>query len=106
MAVLAKHGWDLGKFRRFFATQMLLITLAFSCYYFLPVKTNLLWDEQTQTYDIGGNSWIHELNFKFVHQGISEYVACPSMHTAHSWSVAFAFSEQSLPLKRFMQFLA
>jgi len=105
-AVLAKYGWDMGKMRRFFATQMLLITMAFTCYYWFPVQTDLLWNEETQKHDIGGDTWIHHLNFKFVHQGISLFVACPSMHTAHSWAVALAFTRQKLPWTRFMQFLA
>jgi len=105
-ALIAKYGWDMGKLRRFYLTQMILITVAFTCYYLFPVQTNLLWDEETQSFDIGGDSWIHELNFKFVHQGISFWVACPSMHTAHSWSIAFAFTQQELPLTRLMQFLA
>ena len=44
----------------------------------------------------GADTWIGRLCFQHVHQGISLYVAFPSMHTAHAWSIAAAFSTDNL----------
>jgi len=92
-SLLYTRGLDMGAIRRFFLTQMALITVAFFVFYNFPVRTNLF-----EQYDLDvKDTWIHQLNYKFVHQGISLYVSVPSMHNAHAWSVALAFYHDKLP---------
>jgi len=90
------RGLDIARARRFFLTQMGLITVAFAIYIMCPVRTDLLWNAETQKHEYGEESWIGRLCFKHVHQGISLYVACPSMHTAHAFSIAAAFAYDKL----------
>lgn len=100
------YGLDMGKIRRFFTVQMFLIVIAFIAFYAFPVHSDLLWNEETQTHDIGGDTWLHKFNFQFVHQGISHWVCFPSMHCAHSWGIALAFWFYKLPGASMMQLLA
>jgi len=93
---ISSHGLDLARVRRFFLTQILLITTAFLIYILAPVRTDLLWNPATQQHEYGAESWIGRLCYKHVHQGISLYVACPSMHTAHAFSIAAAFVADKL----------
>jgi hypothetical protein len=90
------HGLDMAKVRRFFITQMCMITTAFAIYILCPVRTNLIEDAESGRQAALDKSWISQLCIKFVHQGISLYVASPSMHTAHAFSVAAAFSADKL----------
>merc|ERR1712072_230656 len=90
------HGLDIGKVRRFFITQMALITVAFAFYLLCPVRTDLLFNAETGKHEYGAETWIGRLCWKHIHQGISLYVACPSMHTAHAFSIAAAFSHEKL----------
>lgn len=96
----------IGTIRRFYFTQIALIFAAFACYYAFPVRTDLLTDPTTGELNIGGEGWLYELNYRFVHQGISLYVACPSMHNAHAFSIAAAFNALNLPGKTLMKIMA
>lgn len=96
-----KFGYDMGIIRRFFAVQMLLITIAFAFYYIFPVKTDIITNPETGEIDVDiSSTWVHRLNYSFIHQGISMWVASPSMHCGHSSSIAFAFTMLELPYKR------
>jgi hypothetical protein len=102
-----KYGYDMGIVRRFFVTQMAMIVMAFCFYYAFPTKTDLITDPLTGEIDIDiSSTWIHRLNYRFIHQGISMWVASPSMHTAHSWAIAMDFTMLELPGKRVAQALA
>lgn len=96
VSLISSRGLDIGRVRRFFITQMALITVAFVFYLTMPCRTDILFNEETQTHEYGEDSWIGRLCYKHVHQGISLYVAFPSMHTAHSFSMAMAFAEDNL----------
>jgi len=96
----------IGAVRRFYLTQIALIFAAFACYLAFPVRTDLLADPTTGELNMGGEGWLYELNYRFVHQGISLYVACPSMHNAHAFSIAAAFNAMNLPGKTLMKIMA
>lgn len=107
LSMVRSRGLDIARVRAFFLTQMAMITTAFVLYYAFPCKTDLLWNEQKGRYEnYGEDSWLGRLCFKFVHQGISLYVAFPSMHTAHAFSTAMAFAHDHLPATNAMWALA
>ena len=55
-------------------------------------------DRETGEIDVDiSSTWIHKLNYQFIHQGISMYVSCPSMHNGHAWAIALAFYSCNLP---------
>jgi len=87
----------MGLLRAFFSTQMLMMLAAFACFLVMPVKTDLLVDAQGEQIVDTTSSWLHRLNYNFVHRGISKFVACPSMHCAHAFSCAFAWAAVRLP---------
>jgi hypothetical protein len=102
-----KYGFDMGLIRRFFALQMVLILSAFFFYYAFPTKTDLITDPVTGEIDVDiSSTWVHALNYRFIHQGISMWVAAPSMHCGHAFSIAFAFTMLELPYTRVAQFMA
>merc|ERR1712072_30257 len=96
VSLCSSFGFDLGRVRRFFMTQMAMITVAFVLYLAFPCKTDLLLNTATMKYEYNEESWVGRLCYKFVHQGISLYVAFPSMHTAHAFSIAAAFEHDKL----------
>jgi len=96
LSLSATRGLDLALIRRYFLTQLALITTAFILYLIFPCKTDLLLNATTNKYEYGEDTWIGRLCFRFVHQGISLYVAFPSMHTAHAFSTAAAFQHDNL----------
>merc|ERR1719195_2056845 len=89
-------GLDMARVRRFFLTQMALTTAAFAIYLAFPVRSDYLFNEETGKHEYREDTWAGRLCFQFVHQGISLYVACPSMHTAHAFSVAWAFARDKI----------
>ena len=87
-----KHG--LGKIaaaRRFFFHQMALIVAAFALYLAFPTETDLIPAERAAP-----STAMSKVCVDFVHKGISQYVACPSMHVAHAASIAMAFRADGL----------
>lgn len=105
LSTIATRGLDMDVVRRFFITQIFLISVAFVCYLAVPVQTDLLYNAETGKHEYG-DSLAGRLCFKFVHQGISLFVACPSMHTAHSFSIAAAFAHCRLKGTSWMKALA
>ena len=102
-----KYGYNMGIIRRFFAVQICMILCAFFFYYVFPTKTDLITNPVTGEIDVDiSSTWVHRLNYSFVHQGISMWVAQPSMHCGHSSAIAFAFGMLDLPGKRIAQGLA
>jgi len=95
-----------GLLRAFFATQMLMMVAAFACFVAFPVKFDLLVNRQGEQIVDTSSTWLHRLNYAFVHQGISKYVACPSMHCAHAFSCAFVWAAQRLPGQKLVGGLA
>lgn len=106
LSLYADKGFDLGRVRRFFITQMILITVAFIIFVAFPVRSDYLYNKQTGKHDYREDKWAGKLCYQFVHQGISLYVAFPSMHTAHAFSIAAAFSYDNLKGKTIAQLLA
>merc|ERR1712226_1168885 len=71
----ASRGLDMGRVRTFFITQMAMITFSFIVYYFLPCKTDILWNEELGKYENFSEATLAgRLCVKFVHRGISLYV--------------------------------
>jgi hypothetical protein len=97
LVVAFNQRFSMGAIRRFFAVQMMMIFCAFACYLAFPVETDLLTNPETGLIDVDiSSTWLHRLNYRFVHCGISKYVACPSMHNAHAWACAFAFASNKM----------
>jgi hypothetical protein len=97
LGVALQQGFSMGAIRRFFVVQIIMIFTAFACYLAFPVETDLLTDPATGEIDVDiSSTWLHRLNYRFVHCGISKYVACPSMHNAHAWAIAFAFASNKM----------
>jgi hypothetical protein len=96
--VIRYKGLDMALIRKFFAVQMFMICIAFACYMAFPLKFDIITDRETNMIDVDiSSTWLHRLNYQFIHQGISQYVSCPSMHNAHAWAIALAFSQNKLP---------
>jgi len=96
----------MGSIRRLVLTQMLMMCAAFACYSAFPVKTDLLVDAFGQRIVDVESSWLARLNYQFVHVGISKFVACPSMHVAHSFACAAVWTAHGLPGKAAAKALA
>lgn len=63
-----RYGYDMGIIRRFFATQMVMILMAFFFYYVFPTKTDLITSPVTGEIDVDiSSTWIHRLNYRFIH---------------------------------------
>jgi hypothetical protein len=96
--VIRYKGLDMALIRKFFAVQMFMICIAFACYLAFPLKFDIMSDRETGLIDVDiSSTWLHRLNFQFIHQGISKNVSCPSMHNAHAWAIALAFNYSKLP---------
>jgi len=65
---IRKYGYDMGIIRRFFATQMLMIVIAFLIIYAFPTKTDIITNPVTGQIDIDiSSTWVHRLNYRFIH---------------------------------------
>jgi len=91
-------GLDMGMVRKFYSVQMAMILIAFACYMAFPLRFDIITNRETGEIDVDiSSTWLHRLNYQFIHQGISMWVSCPSMHNAHAWAIALAFREHRLP---------
>jgi hypothetical protein len=105
--VIRYRGLDRGLIRKFYTVQMLMICIAFACYLAFPLRFDIITNRETGEIDVDIDStWLHRLNYQFIHQGISMWVSCPSMHNAHAWAIALAFYQEKLPGYRFALALA
>jgi hypothetical protein len=92
---LSKHGLhrSMARIRRFYLTQAMLMGSAYLLYILFPVSISSFGTE-VPTESTG---MLQRYTYNFVNKGMTTFCACPSMHVAHTLSVALIQHADKLP---------
>jgi hypothetical protein len=82
---------DMGKVRRGWISQMVLILVGYTIFILLPVRIDSFAGFERH----GG--WLDTLSYQFVHKGMTKFCAFPSMHVASSWGSYWLYKSQNFP---------
>jgi hypothetical protein len=91
---IARGRFNLNIVRCGLATQMVMLFLGYLVFYFFPVQISPIQDYPRD------NSWLHNLNWAFVHDGMTTFCAFPSMHVSNcyiAWYLARMHKEEDRP---------
>jgi len=94
LVVWKSRALDVTLIRRAFSARFVMITLAYLAFYYLPVSIGPI----AAPFVAGGAHNIFEhWALQFVHKGMSQFCALPSMHVANVWFDSYVWNTQKLP---------
>jgi hypothetical protein len=102
-AIWRYKSFDMGYIRRAWAAQFIMISVGYVLFYYVPIQIGPIADK----FLAGDTSGLFEhWTVQFVHKGMSQFCAWPSMHVANIWYDSYVFNEQDVPGKRAVRWLA